>query len=104
MEYNIWNNVHGFCWRNPKQCFMVLQNLTYPALIDALTKYTRRFIWFLLEGEQNEDFLNCKRTLNLLANELRRRKKQIQTYDGKVEQDNLKYVLDAIKNNTGGLN
>jgi hypothetical protein len=81
-----------------------LQNLTYPALMNALTKYTRRFIRFLLEGEHNDDFQNCKRTLNLLMNELYRRKKQIPANDEMHGQDNLRHVLDAIRNNTGRLN
>jgi len=83
---------------------MVLQNLTYPALMDALTKYTRRFIHFLLEGEHNEDYQNCKRTLDILMNELRRRKTQFQKNDEMHEHDNLKHVLNAIRNNTGKLN
>jgi len=83
---------------------MVLQNLTYPALMDALTKYTRRFIHFLLEGEHNEDYQNCKRTLDILMNELRRRKTQFQKNDEMYEHDNLRHVLNAIRDNTGKLN
>jgi hypothetical protein len=72
--------------------------------MNALTKYTRRFIHFLLEGEHNEDFQNCKRTLDILLNELRRRKTQFQNNGEMHIQDNLKHVLDAIRNNTGRLN
>jgi hypothetical protein len=82
---------------------MVIQNLTYPALMDALTKYTRRFIHFLLEGGENDDFLNCKRTLDLLLTELRRRKKQ--AYNSQEESvDSMRYVVDAIQNHKGRLN
>jgi hypothetical protein len=86
-----------------KRYSMIIQNLTYPALMAALTKYTKRFIHFLLQGAENEDFLHCKKTLELLLTELRRRKKE--SYNSEEEvPDSMKYVLDTIQNNRGILN
>ena len=53
---------------------MRFQNLDYQALYESVSEYTRRFIRFIMVGGNEQDFLNCKKNLDQLLRELRRRR------------------------------
>ena len=55
---------------------MTLQNLSYPTLIATLNKYTKRFIRFLLEDGKQEELENCRKKLDYLISEIRRRRRK----------------------------
>jgi len=83
-----------------KMCFMQFHNLSYSTLLDTVNHYTKKFIHFLLVGGNQQEFHNCKKVLDSLVQELKRRR-----MDRKLKKDaelikqeaNLDSLLGLIK-------
>jgi hypothetical protein len=58
-----------------KRYSMPIQNLSYSALMDAVSDYTKRFIRFVMVGGNPKEFQACRNMLDNLIRELKRRKK-----------------------------
>ena len=71
---------------------MILRNLSYPTLMEIVNEYTRRFIRFILEGAQEQDLDSCRKTLDSLVRELRRRRTEKDLQD----DDQLNSILELI--------
>ena len=54
---------------------MTIENLSYTALMDAVSEYTRRFIRFVMLGGNTREFQACRSMLDALIHEMKKRKR-----------------------------
>jgi len=86
---------------------MQLQNLSYSTLMDTVGRYTRKFIRFLLVGGDEKEVNDCRRILDSLIRELRRRRlSKHLTREAEVlkQESNLVNLLGLIRTTSTTLN
>ncbi len=49
------------------------KDLTNPALLKSMNSYTKKFIHFILKGQRDEEYSNCKKKLEKFLAEWKRR-------------------------------
>lgn len=62
--------------------------------MDTLNKYTKRFIRFLLEDGKQEELENCRKKLDYLISEIRRRRRKEKKFQA---DDQLNSIFELIR-------
>ena len=82
-------------YKKHKWLAMLLRNVSYSELIKILNSYTRKFIRFLLLGASEEELARCKKKLDSLLGELKRRRAE-KLMEEEIDQE--KILLNVINN------
>jgi hypothetical protein len=66
-------------YKHFKPRVMTIKDLTNPVLMKSMDDYTKKFIRFILRGQRDKEYSNCKKKLEIFLTEWKKRSMVPQT-------------------------